>query len=67
VLDRDCCATEVDSLYVVDARFVLSMGAVNPALTAMAKSRGSATICLKQRTTGTGARPCLMRSTSTVS
>jgi choline dehydrogenase-like flavoprotein len=36
VLDTDCRAHEVDNLYVVDTSFFPSIGAVNPALTAMA-------------------------------
>jgi choline dehydrogenase-like flavoprotein len=36
VLDVDCRAHEVDNLYVVDTSFFPSIGAVNPALTAMA-------------------------------
>ena len=36
VLDTDCKAHEVDNLYVVDTSFFPSIGAVNPALTAMA-------------------------------
>ena len=38
VLDVDCRAHEVDNLYVVDTSFFPSIGAVNPALTAMANS-----------------------------
>jgi choline dehydrogenase-like flavoprotein len=36
VLDVDCKAHELDNLYVVDTSFFPSIGAVNPALTAMA-------------------------------
>ena len=36
VLDPNCKAHEVDNLYVVDTSFFPSIGAVNPALTAMA-------------------------------
>jgi choline dehydrogenase-like flavoprotein len=36
VLDVNCRAHEVDNLYVVDASFFVSSGAVNPALTIMA-------------------------------
>jgi choline dehydrogenase-like flavoprotein len=36
VLDANCRAHEVDNLYVVDTSFFPSIGAVNPALTAMA-------------------------------
>ena len=38
VLDTDCHAHEVDNLYVVDTSFFPSIGAVNPALTAMANA-----------------------------
>lgn len=37
-LDRDCKAHELDNLYVVDAGFFPSSGAVNPALTIMANA-----------------------------
>jgi len=35
---RNCRAHEVDNLYVVDTSFFPSIGAVNPALTAMANA-----------------------------
>jgi choline dehydrogenase-like flavoprotein len=38
VLNTDCRAHEVDNLYVVDTSFYPSIGAVNPALTAMANA-----------------------------
>jgi choline dehydrogenase-like flavoprotein len=38
VLNRDCRAHELDNLYVVDTSIFPSIGAVNPALTAMANS-----------------------------
>jgi choline dehydrogenase-like flavoprotein len=38
VVNRDCRAHEVDNLYVVDTSVFPSIGAVNPALTAMANS-----------------------------
>jgi choline dehydrogenase-like flavoprotein len=38
VLNVDCRAHEVDNLYVVDTSFFPSIGAVNPALTAMANA-----------------------------
>jgi choline dehydrogenase-like flavoprotein len=38
VLDETCKAHEVDNLYVVDTSFFPSIGAVNPALTAMANA-----------------------------
>jgi choline dehydrogenase-like flavoprotein len=38
VLDRDCSAYALDDLYVVDTSFFLSIRAVNPSLTAIAKA-----------------------------
>jgi choline dehydrogenase-like flavoprotein len=38
VLDRDCRTHELDNLYVVDASFLPSTGAVDPALTVMANA-----------------------------
>jgi choline dehydrogenase-like flavoprotein len=38
VLDLNCKAHELDNLYVVDASFLPSIGAVNPALTVMANA-----------------------------
>jgi len=38
VLDVNCKAHEVDNLYVTDTSFFPSIGAVNPALTAMANA-----------------------------
>jgi choline dehydrogenase-like flavoprotein len=38
VLDTNCKAHELDNLYVVDTSFLPSIGAVNPALTAMANA-----------------------------
>jgi choline dehydrogenase-like flavoprotein len=38
VLDEQCKAHELDNLYVVDTSFFPSIGAVNPALTAMANA-----------------------------
>jgi len=38
VLDTDCKVHELDNLYVVDTSFFPSIGAVNPALTAMANA-----------------------------
>jgi choline dehydrogenase-like flavoprotein len=38
VLDTNCRAHEVDNLYVVDTSFFPSIGAVNPALTAIANA-----------------------------
>ena len=45
VLDVNCKAHELDNLYVVDTSFFPSIGAVNPALTAIANALGSATTC----------------------
>jgi choline dehydrogenase-like flavoprotein len=38
VLDLNCKAHELDNLYVVDTSFFVSIGAVNPSLTAIANS-----------------------------
>ncbi len=38
VLNTDCRAHELDNLYVVDTSFFPTIGAVNPALTAMANA-----------------------------
>ena len=38
VLDADCRAHELDNLYVADTSVFPSIGAVNPALTAMANA-----------------------------
>ena len=38
MLDTNCRAHELDNLYVVDTSFFPSIGAVNPALTAMANA-----------------------------
>ena len=38
VLDANCKAHEVDNLYVVDTSFFVSIGAVNPSLTAIANA-----------------------------
>ena len=38
VVDVDCKAHELDNLYVVDTSIFPSIGAVNPALTAMANA-----------------------------
>jgi choline dehydrogenase-like flavoprotein len=37
-LDRNCKAHELDNLYVVDTSFFVSIGAVNPSLTAIANA-----------------------------
>jgi choline dehydrogenase-like flavoprotein len=37
-LDTNCKAHELDNLYVVDTRFFVSIGAVNPSLTAIANA-----------------------------
>ena len=38
LLDRNCKAHELDNLYVVDTSFFVSIGAVNPSLTAIANT-----------------------------
>jgi choline dehydrogenase-like flavoprotein len=38
VLDKNCKAHELDNLYVVDTSFLVSIGAVNPSLTAIANA-----------------------------
>jgi choline dehydrogenase-like flavoprotein len=38
VLDVNCKARELDNLYILDTSFFPSIGAVNPALTAMANA-----------------------------
>jgi choline dehydrogenase-like flavoprotein len=38
VLNTDCRTHELDNLYIVDTSFFPSIGAVNPALTAMANA-----------------------------
>lgn len=38
VLDANCKAPEFDNLYVVDTRFFVGIGAVNPSLTAIANA-----------------------------
>jgi choline dehydrogenase-like flavoprotein len=38
MLDASCKAHELDNLYVVDTSFFVSIGAVNPALTAIANA-----------------------------
>ncbi len=38
VLDINCKAHELDNLYVVDTSFFVSIGAVNPSLTAIANA-----------------------------
>ena len=61
VLDTDCRAHEVDNLYVVDTSFFPSIGAVNPALTAMANAVrvGDHLLRAHGRSAGrTGARAC---------
>ena len=48
VLDVDCKAHELDNLYVTDASFFPSIGAVNPTLTIIANALRVADI-IKQR------------------
>ena len=66
VLDVNCKAHELDNLYVVDTSVFPSIGAVNPALTAMANSLrvgdhllerlGGARGVAREKTVGRGAR-----------
>ena len=42
MLDENCKTHELDNLYVVDTSFFPSIGAVNPALTAMGTPSESA-------------------------
>jgi choline dehydrogenase-like flavoprotein len=56
VLDTDCRAHELDNLYVVDTSFFPSIGAVNPALTAMANALRVGDHLL-ERLGAAGARP----------
>ena len=62
VLNTDCRAHEVDNLYVVDTSFFPSIGAVNPALTAMANALRVGDHLLERmgarRADRTGARAC---------
>jgi choline dehydrogenase-like flavoprotein len=56
VLNTDCRAHELDNLYVVDTSFFPSIGAVNPALTAMANALRVGDHLLERMGTGHGAR-----------
>ena len=56
VLNTDCRAHEVDNLYVVDTSCFPSIGAVNPALTAMANALRVGDHLLERMGTGHGAR-----------
>ena len=63
VLNADCRAHEVDNLYVVDTSFFPSIGAVNPALTAMANALRVGDHLLERmgaRPAWTGVRACRM-------
>jgi choline dehydrogenase-like flavoprotein len=55
VLNTDCRAHEVDNLYVVDTSFFPSIGAVNPALTAMANALRVGDHLLERLGAGNGA------------
>jgi choline dehydrogenase-like flavoprotein len=55
VLDVDCKAHELDNLYVVDTSVFPSIGAVNPALTAMANSLRVGEHLLERLGAGAGA------------
>jgi choline dehydrogenase-like flavoprotein len=48
VLDLDCRAHQLDNLYVVDASFFPSIGAVNPTLTLIANSLRVADVVTKR-------------------
>ena len=48
VLDLDCRTHEIDNLYVVDASFFPSIGAVNPTLTLIANALRVADIVAKR-------------------
>jgi choline dehydrogenase-like flavoprotein len=56
VLDVDCKAHELDNLYVVDTSFFPSIGAVNPALTAIANALRVGDHLLERLGSGAGAR-----------
>jgi choline dehydrogenase-like flavoprotein len=56
VLNTDCRAHEVDNLYVIDTSFFPSIGAVNPALTAMANALRVGDHMLERMGAGHGAR-----------
>ncbi len=53
VLNTDCRAHELDNLYVVDTSFFPSIGAVNPALTAMANALRVGDHLLERMSVGT--------------
>jgi choline dehydrogenase-like flavoprotein len=55
VLDTDCRAHELDNLYGVDTSFFPSIGAVNPALTAMANALRVGDHLLERLGAGSGA------------
>ena len=57
VLDVNCKAHEVDNLYVVDTSFFPSIGAVNPALTAMANAIRVGDHLLERLGASSGRRP----------
>jgi choline dehydrogenase-like flavoprotein len=48
VLDRNCKAHELDNLYIVDTSFFVSIGAVNPSLTAIANALRVGDLLLKR-------------------
>ena len=55
MLDVNCRAHELDNLYVVDTSFFPSIGAVNPALTAMANALRVGDHLLERMSVGTTA------------
>ena len=62
VLDTNCRAHEVDNLYVVDTSFFPSIGAVNPALTAMANALRVGDHLLDRMGVKRGGRACRVTS-----
>jgi choline dehydrogenase-like flavoprotein len=64
VLDVNCKAHELDNLYVVDTAFFPSIGAVNPALTAMANAIRVGDHLLERM--GVGSQPATTTSTDEV-
>jgi choline dehydrogenase-like flavoprotein len=63
VLNTDCRAHELDNLYVVDTSFFPSIGAVNPALTAMANALRVGDHLLERLGTGRAATTTPMAAT----
>ncbi len=57
VLDSNCKAHELDNLYLADTSVFPSIGAVNPALTAMANALRVGDHLLERMGVGSSARP----------